>query len=172
MKNLVTYVFCTLVLLTFVFTGCENPKESTTFESLDDLVEALRPKTNFVSQKDFSLILESSDRFNLIDCRESEQYDSACIPKAVNLCRGVVEFEIGNSIQNRHIPTYVYSDNEEKSILVSETLKKLKFFNVIVLQGNWRQWCEAYPKHIQLEPNANKKPSAAKHVETEGGCGG
>ncbi len=155
----------------FVLAGCQKPVSTKTYDDVKSLTDDLKQTTQFISQKDFKAVLDNEKDFNLLDCREKEKYDSACIPGAVNVPRGVVEFEIGNKIQERRLPLYVYSDNEEKSILTAQALKMIKFSTVIVIQSNWEQWIAQFPDAIQLEPNVGQTQKVAVPVEEEGGCG-
>jgi len=161
-----------IVLFLFVLAGCQKPVSPKIYADIKSLTDDLRKTTQFISQKDFKAILDAGKEINILDCREPEKYDSACIPGAVNVPRGKVEFDIGNKIQERRLPLYIYSDNEEKSILTAKALKMIKFSSVIVIQGDWEQWSTQFPDAVQLEPNAGQSQEAAAPVEEEGGCGG
>lgn len=163
----VTFFFAIIALV-----SCNKPVSDKTYSDVKSLTDDIKKNICFISQKDFHAILNTEAQFNLLDCREKLEYDSACIPGAVNVPRGKVEFDVGNKIQERRIPLYVYSDNEEKSILTAKALKMIKFSSVIVIQGNWKQWATQFPDAIQLEPNAGKVQETAAPVEEEGGCGG
>jgi len=152
--------------------SCKSPVSTTVYNSVDDELASVKQTVKTISQKDFKKILDSGTSFNLLDCREKEMFDTACIPGAVNVARGMLEFEVGNKIQERRMPLYVYSDNEGKSVLAAASLSLIKFSSVIVIEGDWDTWKTTYPDDIQLEPNAGQTQEAAAPVEEEGGCGG
>jgi len=113
--------------------------------------------------------LQAEGEYNLLDCREVEEYSLATIPGAVNIPRGMIGFS--DKIQNRHIPIYVFSDREDKSVFAAASLKLFKFANVNVINGNFEDWKSQYPEDIELEPGGGQAEAAAP-VEEEGGCGG
>ena len=163
----------TFFLLSALFIGCHSPVSEKTYEDVKSLTDDIRKNITFISQKDFYAKLKSDEKFNLLDCREEEEYNSACIPGAINIPRGIIEFDIGHKIPRRRMPLYVYSDSEEKSILAANSLRLIKYSSVIVIQGDWEQWKKQFPDAVQLEPNAGqveeKTPPA---VEEDSGCGG
>ncbi len=170
MKSNKFKLFTFFIMIALV--SCNKPVSDKTYPDVKSLSDDIKKNISFISQKDFHAILNTETQFNLLDCREKLEYDSACIPGAVNVPRGKVEFDVGNKIQERRIPLYVYSDNEEKSILTAHTLKLIKFSEVIVIQGNWKQWTKQFPDNIQLEPNAGQTKETTVPVKEEGGCGG
>ena len=168
-----------LELITFffvaaLFIGCNSPVSDKTYADVKSLTDDIKKNITFISQKDFYAKLNSDAKFNLLDCREEKKYDSACIPGAINIPRGIVEFNIGHTIPKRQWPLYVYSDSEEKSILVANSLKLIKYSSVIVIQGNWEQWKTQFPDAVQLEPNAGQinDDTTLAEEEEDGGCGG
>lgn len=166
--ELIVFVFVTAFLM-----GCNSPVPEKTYEDVKSLTDDIRKNITFISQKDFYEKLKSDEKFNLLDCREEEEYNAACIPGAINIPRGIVEFNIGHTIPKRQWPLYVYSDSEEKSILVANSLKLIKYSSVIVIQGNWEQWKTQFPDAVQLEPNAEQiNDDTTPAEEEDGGCGG
>ena len=164
----------TFFLLSALFIGCHSPVSEKTYEDVKSLTDDIRKNITFISQKDFYAKLKSDTKFNLLDCREAEEYNVACIPGAINIPRGIVEFNIGHKIPKRRMPLYIYSDSEEKSILVANSLRLIKYSSVIVIQGDWEQWRTQFPDAVQLEPNAGQDSDNITPVreEEDGGCGG
>jgi len=151
------------------FSSCCNGISEKTYPDLKSYTDEARTHVEFISQVDFKKVLDAQGSFNLLDCREAENYGEATIPNAVNVPRGMIGFS--EKIQNRHIPTYVFSDIEDKSILAAASLKLIKYAKVIVISGNWEEWKTNYPDDIQLEPGGGHEEAAAPEEE-EGGCGG
>jgi rhodanese-related sulfurtransferase len=152
--------------------SCNGPVSTKVYNNVDELSADLIKSTNTISQKDFKDLLACDAKYNLLDCREKEMYNTSCIPGAVNIARGKLEFEIGNKIQERSLPLYIYSDSQAKSVLVANSLKYIKFSSVIVIEGDWTTWETDYPDAIQLEPNAGQVQEEAAPAVEEGGCGG
>ncbi len=166
------YKILIISFLTIFIVSCKSPVSTTVYNNIDGKVKNLKQIVKTISQKDFKKILDRNGKINILDCREKEKFDTACIPGAVNIPRGVLEFEISNKIQERRKTLYVYSDNEAKSILAAESLKLIKFSKVIVIENNWNTWKNSYPDYVQLEPNAGQIQETSIPVEEEGGCGG
>ena len=166
------YKISIISFLIISIVSCKSPISTNVYKSVDEEVASVKETVKTISQKDFKKILDSGTTINILDCREKEMFDTACIPGAVNVARGMLEFEVGNKIQNRRKTLYVYSDNEAKSVLAATSLKLIKYSCVIVIEGDWNTWQASYPKAIQLEPNAGQVQEAAAPVEEEGGCGG
>ena len=169
MKNNRIFKLLSLAAVVAGITSCSQPVSDKTYKDLDSYVKDVRKTVTVISRKEFNDILKKGGEFNLIDCRDAQSYSEACIKGAVNVPRGVLEFS--ETVQNRHIPTYVYSDKEDKSVLAARALRLIKYREVYVIAGSWDDWKTAYPDDVQLEPagTAEEAPAAA---EEEGGCGG
>ena len=166
------YIFSKwLVFSLFVigFWSCSNGITEKVYPDLKSYSEDVKKEVKFVSQEDFRDILKAEGEFTLLDCREVEEYSVATIPGAVNIPRGMIEFS--DKIQNRHIPVYVFSDKEDKSVFAATSLKLIKFAKVMVIKGSFEDWKSQYPEDIELEPGGGQAEAAAP-VEEEGGCGG
>lgn len=113
--------------------------------------------------------------FNLIDVREPSEHNHGYIPGAVNIPRGVLEFNITNEAFWESTGFYFPEPTEEfilyckkgsRSILAAETLKKLGYKNVTIIEGGWKKWELTFPtlqeKNLELESHG-----AAEEV---GGC--
>jgi len=166
------YKISIISFLIISIVACKSPISTSVYNGVDEEVASVKQTIRTISQKDFKKILDSGVAINILDCREKEMYDTACIPGAVNVARGMLEFELGNKIQERRKTLYVYSDSEEKSILATASLKLIKFSSAVVIESDWDTWKSTYPDDIQLEPNAGQTQEAAAPVEEEGGCGG
>lgn len=165
------YKISIISFLILSIVSCQSPVSTKVYADVDEMAADVKTTVKTISQADFKKVLDSSKPYNLLDCREKEYFDTACIPGAVNVARGVLEFEVGNKIQDRRKTLYVYSNNEAKSVLAANSLKLIKYSKVIVIESNWDAWKSAYSDNIQLEPNAGEVKTAAPVVE-ESGCGG
>lgn len=82
----------------------------------------------------------------VLDVREPQEYSAGKLPGAVNIPRGVLEFQIGNHPQlgNAHDqPILVYCLSGGRSALAVESLKKLGFNGAVSLAGGFKAWSEA-----------------------------
>jgi rhodanese-related sulfurtransferase len=88
----------------------------------------------------------------LIDVREPEEYAGGCLPGAVNIPRGVLEFRIEGHPQiqgRRDGEVILYCQSGGRSALAAEALAKLGFTRVVSLAGGYKGWSDAgLPTHI------------------------
>lgn len=140
------------------------------YANADDLVEATKATIDLITPEEFKAVMESDNSFYLIDCRESEEFEVACIQGALSVPRGVLEDEIANQAPQKRTTIYIYCDNGQRSALAASVLPKLKYTDVKLIEGGFEAWQQAYPDLVENEPvrGTVKKAVAAP----SGGCGG
>jgi rhodanese-related sulfurtransferase len=88
----------------------------------------------------------------LIDVREPAEYAAGCIPSAINLPRGVLEFQIdahpalagaGGPALARERPLVVYCRTGGRAALAAQALQRLGFREVRSIAGGILAWAEA-----------------------------
>lgn len=82
----------------------------------------------------------------IIDVREPAEYAAGCLPGAINIPRGVLEFKIGAhpAFQNAQDTTfYVYCLTGGRSALATESLNKLGYTNACSMDGGFTLWKES-----------------------------
>ncbi|NVJ51017.1 MAG: hypothetical protein HWE13_13700 [Gammaproteobacteria bacterium] len=89
----------------------------------------------------------------VIDVREPGEYANGHVPKAINIPRGVLEFQIDGhpAINNclseqqnlRDQPIYLYCRTGGRSALAAESLQNLGFNQVISVAGGFVEWEKA-----------------------------
>ncbi|QSA98681.1 rhodanese-like domain-containing protein [Methylococcus sp. EFPC2] len=79
----------------------------------------------------------------VLDVREPGEYAAGALPGAINIPRGVLEFQIGNhpAFQNaRQSELIVYCQSGGRSALAADTLQKLGYEAVVSLAGGYKAW--------------------------------
>lgn len=144
--------------------------ELKSYSDSSELVEAALKNVNVISPADFKAVMESDASYYLIDCRESEEFDLACIKGALSVPRGVLEDEIANQAPKKRTTVYIYCSNGQRSALAAQVLPLLKYSRVYLIEGGFDAWQQAYPEWVENAPvrGAVKKTVAAP----SGGCGG
>ena len=99
----------------------------------------------------------------MIDVREPQEYAGGHIRGAVNIPRGVLEFEImtnpavdfvtAKEPQVRDASIYLYCRSGGRSALAAESLERLGFTNVMSVAGGIQAW-EAAQLPIQVPSSA------------------
>jgi len=79
----------------------------------------------------------------VLDVREPEEYAAGCLPGAVNIPRGVLEFRIdGHPVfqGRKDAEILVYCQTGGRSALATETLQKLGYGKPVSLAGGFNAW--------------------------------
>ncbi len=88
----------------------------------------------------------------VVDVREPAEFAAGHVPGAVNIPRGVLEFEIDGhpavngvkdpALGHRDLPVVVYCRSGGRSALAAEALKRLGFVEPLSLAGGFNGWVE------------------------------
>ena len=87
----------------------------------------------------------------LIDVREPAEFVSGHLPGAVNIPRGVLEFQVGShsSLEDPQQPVVVYCRSGGRAALAALALCDLGFGNVRSIAGGIMGWADAdLPVHV------------------------
>ena len=79
----------------------------------------------------------------ILDVREPAEYTTGCLPGAINIPRGVLEFKICNhpTFQDKqHENIIVYCLTGGRSALATEALHKLGYTNAVSMAGGFTLW--------------------------------
>lgn len=81
----------------------------------------------------------------ILDVREPAEYGAGCLPGAINIPRGVLEFKIGAhpDFQDRfEAKIVVYCQTGGRSALATEALHKLGYSGAVSMAGGFKAWSE------------------------------
>ncbi|MBN2681780.1 MAG: rhodanese-like domain-containing protein [Bacteroidales bacterium] len=159
-----------LLALAVLFSSCSE-KEMKVYESSSDMVKDAQSCVETITAEDLKSAVENEEKLYIIDCREENEYDSACIKGAVNVPRGLAEFTISNAAPERRSKLVVYCSNGDRSSLLASVLPKMKFSNVVVLEGGFENWKQQFPDLVELEPKSAQHETKVAGPPS-GGCGG
>lgn len=82
----------------------------------------------------------------IIDVREPAEFSAGQIPNAVNIPRGVLEFQINNhpAFTGQHAAKIIVCcQSGGRSALATESLHKLGYTNAVSLAGGYKAWAES-----------------------------
>ncbi len=174
-NNKVNYFFSiiksSVILFVLIFiAGCTNDIQH---ETLDDMVTNAKSKVKTITVKDYKAISEQGGNYEIIDCRQENDYIKGHIPGAINIPRGLLEFS--DKISNRRIKIFIYNYDDGCSALCAETLLKLKYKDVKMIENGWKGWSKTYPEIfeavIETEAETPEKEPSPKEEEDSDGCG-
>lgn len=81
----------------------------------------------------------------VLDVREREEHAAGCLPGAINIPRGVLEFKIGSHPDfqdQQEAIIFVYCQTGGRSALATEALLKLGYKNAVSMAGGFKAWSE------------------------------
>jgi len=151
------------LLLIAAFSAC-----TAIYENGEELAKAISKDINEISVDELNAKIENGEDFLLIDVRQASEYENASIPGALNIPRGVLEFQIKNDDFWEEEFLYTPENDDEiiiycklgfRGALSAYALQQLGFTNVKNLRGGIISW------DPEIEQNAPK-------ASTRGECGG
>lgn len=93
-----------------------------------------------------------ADGVPVIDVREPEEFAAGRVPGAVNIPRGVLEFQVDGHpalnfrtdphLSHRREPVIMYCRTGGRSALAAEALRRLGFDRPLSLAGGYTQWLD------------------------------
>jgi rhodanese-related sulfurtransferase len=143
MKRQMVYLFPLVLMLALAIGGCAK-KAQAPMTAKDLVAEA---KHN-VCEKSVSesKVLFDEGGYVFLDCREPKEYKMGHIPGAVNIPRGVLEFNVANKIPEKDTKIVMYCKKGSRGCLAACTLSKMGYRNVLNMDGGWLAWEKAgYP---------------------------
>lgn len=111
--------------------------------SAAELVIAAKQK---IREVDVSEAQAQLGKVAFLDVREPGEFAKGHLPNAINIPRGVLEFQIGNhpsfqTAQGHEFVVYCQSGN--RSALAVESLKLMGYDKAVSLAGGFKQWAES-----------------------------
>ncbi len=88
--------------------------------------------------------LDANENFYLIDVRSEADYQTAHLPGAVHLDRGLLELKIEKTVPNTADEIVLYCGGGSRSALSAESLQNMGYSNVKSLRGGFRGWRDAH----------------------------
>jgi len=188
MKRLSLLLAAILISITF---SCNNQKEeaneaetasvetTSTFATVDELVEATLKSIKQITVEELKAKIDAEEQFLLIDVRELDEFNSAFISGAVNIPRGMLEFNIAKETfweeEMLYMPKkdeliIVYCKKGHRGALSTKALESLGYTNVKNIQGGFGKWEEKFPNDIEKNETAKPAEGGVVTKSSGGGC--
>lgn len=84
--------------------------------------------------------LEAAEDFELIDTRETHEFDEGHLPEAKHLSKGVIERDIEKVVDDPDKEIVLYCGGGYRSALAADNLQKMGYTNVKSMAGGWSEW--------------------------------
>ena len=91
----------------------------------------------------------------VIDVREPAEFDAGCLPNAVNIPRGVLEFKISDypALANKDAELLLYCKTGGRSALAALSLQRLGYAKPVSVAGGFEAWVNAGQKVVKDTTN-------------------
>lgn len=108
-----------------------------------DLVAAAKARIQELSLAEAEIAIAQAGV--LIDVREPDEYRQGRLPGAVNMPRGLLEFQIGAqpALARRDIPIVLYCKTSGRAALAACALQDMGYLNVRSIAGGFDAWAAA-----------------------------
>lgn len=152
-----------MVAILFLFTGVVKGMKmwpSIVYEMwpsvIDEWVAKEEASVTVIEMAEFQQVVDKTDYDMIIDVREPEEYAAGHIPGAINIPRGLIEFEIWRNIGYPESPDtdkkiYVYCQEGRRAFLCTRVLQDLGFSNVTAVNMPLDDWTYAGGTTATLE---------------------
>lgn len=107
------------------------------------LVDDVKSRIQEVDVQEVERLLDSGERFCLIDVREESEWAAGRLPSSIHIGKGIIERDIEQTIPDKNTFLILYCGGGYRSALAAESLQKMGYVNVRSMAGGWRAWNEA-----------------------------
>ena len=166
-KSIVVAASVLSVIFMWSCAGSIEKKYKNTKEMIDDA----KSKVEFVSAVQLKAAMDKGEKYYLIDCRETAEFDSACIKGAINIPRGLLESQVAEKAPLHRTTVYIYCSNGDRSTLAATVLPRLKYADVHVLEGGFDVLKAKFPDLVEMNPVRGEAKTKTP-AKASGGCGG
>jgi rhodanese-related sulfurtransferase len=108
----------------------------------DRLVDSIRPAVREMTIEEFRRRAEAGEPLVLVDIREDHEWDTARIPGAVHVGRGILERDAEKAWPDPATPLVLQCGGGYRSVLSAESLQRMGYTRVWSLAEGIRGWRE------------------------------
>ena len=110
-----------------------------------DLVEEAKKNVTTISLAEAKSLFDKGGII-FLDCREPKEYKAGHVPGAINIPRGLLEFQIEGKIPDKNANIVTYCKSGGRACLACQSIGKMGYKNVKNMEGGWMAWEKAgYP---------------------------
>ncbi len=156
-----------LFVTIFAIQSC-GMEEAKIYSSVDEMVMEAIESVDKITTDELKTLLDEGADLQIIDVREQDLFIAGHIPGSVNVPRGMLEFS--SKASNRRLRTIIIGNDDWSGALAVQTLQKMKFKNVQMLDGIWFEWIAYFPDQFE-EGLGEATAKAEPEPSSGGGCG-
>jgi rhodanese-related sulfurtransferase len=112
----------------------------------EQMVREAKAHIREVSVADLKRMIDAKEKIVILDVRDKQEFDTGRIPGAINISRGMLEFQVATIIPDKNASIIVYCGVDLRGPLATKTMNDLGYKNAVNLIGGLKAWTEAgYP---------------------------
>ena len=140
------WIWVVVVALAFGLSACATQQKQAEPMTAKEMVQAAKEAgVKEITVEQAKKDIESGNPV-VLDVREPDEFKKGHVPKAVNIPRGLLEFQVEKAIPDKNAYIIAYCKTGGRSCLAAETLMKMGYKNAVSLAGGWEAWFKAgYP---------------------------
>ena len=126
-----------------------SPAVAQTFPpSVTQKIRAAQKEVKTIGLEEYRKVVESPGEALIIDVREPQEFAAGHVPGAVNIPRGLVEFQIWKQVgfpaePDTNRPVYLQRQNGNRESLAAQSLAELGFTNTKAVVMRFEVWQQA-----------------------------
>lgn len=139
------FLFALLALPTLTVASPPTTFAQTLPPAVMEKVEAAQQHVKIIGMDDYRKVVESPGEALIIDVREPHEYAAGHVPGAVNIPRGVLEFQIWKHVgapasPQTGKPLYLQCQSGNRASLAAQTLAELGFTKTTAVVMSLDEW--------------------------------
>jgi rhodanese-related sulfurtransferase len=112
----------------------------------EQMVREAKAHIREVSIVDLKKMIDAKEKIIILDVRDKQEFETGCIPGAINISRGMLEFKVAMLIPDKNARIIVYCGVDLRGPLATKAMNDLGYKNAVNLVGGLKAWKEAgYP---------------------------
>jgi len=125
----------------------EKPKVPTWQTTVvKDWVANAKTAIKSVTIQDVKAAIDKKEKAIILDVRDPNEYAAGYIPGAINVSRGLLEFNIWDKVPDRNAKIYVYCRTGARCALATKALNDMGYKNAVATDTGYEAWVKAgYP---------------------------
>ncbi len=137
-------------------------------KNVENIWKPVKESQPSVTVKEFKKIMDSGEKYILLDVRSKSEYEAAHLPGAINISRGLIEWVVPKRIRDTDAKIYVYCRTGARSALSTQRLRQMGYANAVNIYESFKGWVEAgypvYNRHgkFVLSPGGFEKRESGK----------
>jgi rhodanese-related sulfurtransferase len=107
--------------------------------SASDMIAAAKSQCNCIDEVTAKLLFDKHDDAVILDVREAEEFNRACLIDSTNIPRGLLEIKIGDLCDNPNRVILVHCGAGGRASLAASTLQTMGYSNVHVIDATFEE---------------------------------